>query len=162
VKAAAGLITALSVIAFASVVLIEFSGNQFRMKLLWILVLLGSVVGGFILIGGFTSANSAPQEAAAAGLALACAVIPYCLVRSIQELARDTFERDELRTQTRLLASLANSGGENRTVGPVEVANDSNDISSVVCPNCKAANPLGQDLCSHCMGDLRRATRGDS
>ena len=54
----------------------------------WGLTLLGSLLGGVILVIGVFTANGAPQEAAAAAIALGCAVIPYCVARAISELTR--------------------------------------------------------------------------
>lgn len=86
------------------------------MKLAWVLVILGSVIGGFMLLNVFAATGiSAPQEAAGAGMALACAAIPYCFVRAIQfmcespEAAELKTLNDTLTTHTRLLAELANN-----------------------------------------------------
>jgi hypothetical protein len=46
-----------------------------------------SLFGGIRLIEGLIVADSAPQQAAAAAMAVAFAVIPYCAARAIQELA---------------------------------------------------------------------------
>lgn len=54
--------------------------------LLWIIPIIGVVIGGFILLTGFATANSAPQEAVVAALACACAVLPYCFTRAITEI----------------------------------------------------------------------------
>lgn len=52
----------------------------------WSLTILGSLLGGFILFSGIAEARSAPQQAAAAAMGAACAVIPYCLARAVSEL----------------------------------------------------------------------------
>ncbi len=52
------------------------------MKGLHLLTILGCLVAGFTLMEAFT-AQSAPTQGAGAALAVACAVIPYCFVRSI-------------------------------------------------------------------------------
>jgi hypothetical protein len=52
----------------------------------WFLSLLGAVIGLFVLFVGLNGANGAPQEAATAGMALAFAVIPYCIARAVSEL----------------------------------------------------------------------------
>jgi hypothetical protein len=56
-------------------------------KFLWLLTALGSLVGAFFLIASIFMDMSAPQQAAAAGVAVGCAVIPYCLARAVQELS---------------------------------------------------------------------------
>jgi len=53
---------------------------------LWILTIVGAIIGGFIAIVGVLAANGAPQEASAAAMGVACAVIPYCLARSFSEI----------------------------------------------------------------------------
>jgi hypothetical protein len=57
------------------------------MILVWVLALLGSIAGGFTLLSVFAQ-SGAPQQAAAAALAVGLAVIPYCFARAIDELAR--------------------------------------------------------------------------
>ena len=54
------------------------------MKLIWLLTIVGCLVGGLLLYITVTSASGAPQEAAGAAIAVACAVIPYCFARSLQ------------------------------------------------------------------------------
>ncbi len=49
--------------------------------MLWLLTIAGSLFGGFVGVVGVLSAKGAPQEAFAAAIAVACAVIPYCLNR---------------------------------------------------------------------------------
>lgn len=56
-------------------------------KMLWTLTVVGSVLGGIILILGVMSAESAPQEAAIAAIAIGLSVIPYCLARAVSERA---------------------------------------------------------------------------
>ena len=51
----------------------------------WIIAIIGSVFGGLTLLLTFMSADSAPQEAAGAALALGLAAIPYCFARAISE-----------------------------------------------------------------------------
>ena len=55
-------------------------------KFLWKLSALGSVLGGLVALIGVTAANGAPQEAAAAAMGIAFAVIPYCLARAASEM----------------------------------------------------------------------------
>lgn len=54
----------------------------------WIISLLGVGLGGLVLIGGFSMASGAPQEAVVCALACACAILPYCFARAITELIR--------------------------------------------------------------------------
>jgi hypothetical protein len=63
------------------------SGKSPLVTLFWLIALAGALVGGGVAIAGINSAHSAPQEAAAAGMAVAVAVIPYVLARAVQELA---------------------------------------------------------------------------
>jgi len=53
-------------------------------RILWILTILGVVIGSVIFLQGLVD-DSAPRQAAAAGLALCCAVLPYVLARSVRE-----------------------------------------------------------------------------
>jgi len=62
-------------------------------KTLWIFTILGSMLGGLFLVGGLAGANGAPQQAAAAAVAVACAVLPYCLARAASELGGHSRDR---------------------------------------------------------------------
>src|SRR5215467_4380651 len=53
----------------------------------WVLVILGSVIGGFLFVSGLAGAQRAPQQAAAVGMGLAFAVLRYCLARAVEALA---------------------------------------------------------------------------
>jgi hypothetical protein len=55
----------------------------------WVVTLLGSVLGAFVAVTGIAGANGSPQQSAAAAIGLAFAVIPYCFARAVSEL-RDT------------------------------------------------------------------------
>lgn len=57
-------------------------------KYLWILTAIGSVLGGLVGLVGVTAARGAPQEAAAAAIGIAFAVIPYCLARAASETGK--------------------------------------------------------------------------
>ena len=52
-------------------------------RILWILTILGVVLGSVIFLQALTE-NSAPRQAASAGMALCCAVLPYVLARSVR------------------------------------------------------------------------------
>jgi hypothetical protein len=53
------------------------------MWLLWVLVILSALAGGLVVFAGVATGAGAPQEAAAAAVGLALAVIPYVIVRAI-------------------------------------------------------------------------------
>jgi len=57
-------------------------------KFLWVLTAIGSVLGGLVVLIGVTAAKGAPQEAAAAAIGIAFAVIPYCLARAASEMGK--------------------------------------------------------------------------
>ena len=83
-------------------------------KFLCVLTIIGAVIGGFFLIGAFVE-DSAPKQAASAGIAVALAVIPYCLARAAaalstsESVAELKHLNDTLTTHTRLLAAVANA-----------------------------------------------------
>ena len=52
----------------------------------WIITLICSALGGILLFDTFLSADSAPQQAAGAAMAVAIVVIPYVFSRAIAEL----------------------------------------------------------------------------
>ncbi|HEE9789205.1 TPA: hypothetical protein R8F93_003265 [Enterobacter soli] len=56
------------------------------MKVLWALCVLFGVIGFVEGIFGVVGATSAPQQAAGAAMGVAWAVIPYCIVRAIQQM----------------------------------------------------------------------------
>jgi hypothetical protein len=75
---------------------------------LWILVMLGVVIGAFQFMIGIALATSAPQQAAQAAMALAWAVLPYVFVRAIDGIVRN--ERSaEMRDLLRRLADAADA-----------------------------------------------------
>ncbi len=57
-------------------------------QLLWLVTIIGSIVGGMVVYVGVGAAKGAPQEAAAAAVGLAMAVIPYCLARAVSEIGK--------------------------------------------------------------------------
>lgn len=52
---------------------------------LYVLTALGSVIGGFFLLMALTTAESAPQEASLAAIAVAFAVLPCCFARAVEK-----------------------------------------------------------------------------
>lgn len=84
------------------------------MGLIWIFVLLGAVLGGMTALSAF-AATSAPQQAAAAAIGVALAVIPYCFARACHFLREDSklselrMINETMKTHTRLLAASANA-----------------------------------------------------
>ncbi len=55
------------------------------MTFVWVLALIGSIVGGFTLFGAVVQ-GSAPQQGALAAVAVGLAVIPYCFARALSEI----------------------------------------------------------------------------
>lgn len=54
----------------------------------WVLVMVGALIGSLFLMSGLLFSSGAPQEAAAAAMACAFVVIPYCFARAISEIGR--------------------------------------------------------------------------
>ena len=57
-------------------------------KFLWSLTIVGSILGALTIAVGVAGATGAPQQAAAAAIGIAFAVIPYCLARAVSEMKR--------------------------------------------------------------------------
>jgi len=55
----------------------------------WSLVIIGSVFGAITAAIGVMYAKGAPQEAAAAAIGIALAVIPYCLAKAVSEMKKE-------------------------------------------------------------------------
>jgi hypothetical protein len=58
------------------------------MTFLWVLTIIGSVLGGLTLFASIFFTNGAPQEGALAAVAAGFAVIPYCLARAAGQMAK--------------------------------------------------------------------------
>ncbi len=58
--------------------------EKVMVQICYVVTLISACFGALTLIFGFGSARSAPQEAAAAALAIALAVIPYVFSRCVQ------------------------------------------------------------------------------
>lgn len=56
------------------------------MRGLYILPILGALLGGLEFLSTMAQASSAPQQAAGAAMAVAAAVLPYVLVRAMVEM----------------------------------------------------------------------------
>jgi hypothetical protein len=52
----------------------------------YILVIIGTLIGGFTFFDTMISAESAPQQSAGAAMALAWAVLPYCFARAVEKI----------------------------------------------------------------------------
>lgn len=57
--------------------------------LLWIVTIIGSVLGAIALLFAMFGVNGAPQQGALAAIAVGLAAIPYCLARAASELSRE-------------------------------------------------------------------------
>lgn len=56
-------------------------------KILWIITIIGSILGALTFFVGIAGANGRQQDAASAAMGLAFAVIPYCLARAVSEIS---------------------------------------------------------------------------
>ena len=62
-------------------------GSNGMKKFLWYITILGSLSGALVALAGVVRPTGAPEEAAAAAVGIALAVIPYCLARAASELS---------------------------------------------------------------------------
>jgi DNA-directed RNA polymerase subunit RPC12/RpoP len=97
-------------------------------KFFWVITLAGCVIGGLIGVLGVVGAHSAPQEAAAASIAVACAVIPYCFARAFDELDRQVEGRP---TESKTLS-----------------------VDSRKCPYCAESIKKEAEICRFCKKEL--------
>ncbi|MDO8279571.1 MAG: hypothetical protein Q7T63_15760 [Burkholderiaceae bacterium] len=72
------------------------------MKFWWFAASIGSICGALVMAFGYPNANSAPQEAAIAAMAVAAAVVPYTFARCLHLFG--AAEREERRHQELLQA----------------------------------------------------------
>lgn len=56
---------------------------------LWVLTLIGSLIGGYEFFSGIANATSAPQQAAQSAMAVAWVVLPYCAARAWEGATRN-------------------------------------------------------------------------
>jgi hypothetical protein len=57
-------------------------------RIMWVVTFFSCLLGALVLVVGVLGADGAPQEAAAAAVAVALAVIPYCFTKSIEGMDR--------------------------------------------------------------------------
>jgi hypothetical protein len=57
-------------------------------RALWILSILGAVVGLYVMVQAFRKAPTEQDLANCAIMAIACALIPYCLARAVAESSK--------------------------------------------------------------------------
>lgn len=57
-------------------------------RILWALSVIGALVGLFIIVQAARKAPTEQELAECAMMATACALVPYCLARSVAEAAR--------------------------------------------------------------------------
>jgi hypothetical protein len=65
--------------------------------LLWVIAIVGVGVGAVTFVQGLVLADSAPQQAAQSAMALAFAVLPYVLARSVDQIVAIRRESHEKR-----------------------------------------------------------------
>lgn len=74
-------------------------------KVCWLLTLFAACIAAVIFLAMMTEAKSAPQQAAAAAMALAVAIIPYVFTRCVEGLCRPDVVKVELSSQERTRAT---------------------------------------------------------
>lgn len=52
----------------------------------YVLTIIGTLIGGFFLLNALMLADSAPQQAAGAAIAIAFGVLPYCFARAVERV----------------------------------------------------------------------------
>lgn len=57
------------------------------LKLCWIVTLIATALAAWQLVADLSRANEAPQQAAAAAIALSFAIIPYIFTRCVEKLS---------------------------------------------------------------------------
>jgi hypothetical protein len=60
------------------------------MRIVFLLPMIGAIIGGLIVMLTIASGGNAPQEAAGYAMACAFAVVPYVLAKSIQIMYEDS------------------------------------------------------------------------
>lgn len=70
-----------------------FAAKEINMKIIgYILVIIGTLIGGYELLNTLAYAESAPQQAAGAAMAIAWATLPYCFARAVEKIGEVTME----------------------------------------------------------------------
>src|SRR5262245_20395604 len=73
----------------------DFCTKDFVVKIFsYVLTISGSLIGGYYLFCALFLADSGPQQAAGAAVALAFVVLPYCFARAIEKLSDDKIGDD--------------------------------------------------------------------
>jgi uncharacterized membrane protein len=57
-------------------------------RVLWIVSIIGALVGMYIIVQAARKAPTEQELAECAMMAIACALVPYCLARSVAEASR--------------------------------------------------------------------------
>lgn len=79
------------------------------MQLFWVVTLIAACAGGFQLANTFVMANSAPQQAAGAALAVAITIVPYVFTRALEGAFRSNAWKADL---TKVLLELTEARKE--------------------------------------------------
>jgi len=112
-----------------------------------------SVVGALWLLGGLFLAKSAPQEASAAAIACAFAILPYVFARAGQLWERADDEKRRHSELLQAIAALQKPAADGKETEPrlARVAQASSfSLTRGRCPNCQALNSLSASRCSSC------------
>jgi hypothetical protein len=99
--------------------------------ILWVLTIIGAAFGTLVLLSSLFSAQSAPQQAAAAAIAVALVVLPYCCARALSELSLLDKHTDAPSTPPPRRDGLIACRGCERLIG----------ASSATCPHCGIVEP---------------------
>lgn len=94
-------------------------------RALFIIPLIGSLLGALILVFALLSAKGAPQEASGAAVAIAVAVLPYVLCRSVQLMAQETRNK----ATDRLIEAIGAARGSTARAPSTEIARTPLDLS---------------------------------
>lgn len=124
----------------------------------FVITAISACLGAAVVVGGIKDAVSAPQQAAAAAIGIAAAVIPYvfsrCLqimsdswaLRSKMDRAIELLEKSAIGAQTifeyKAASTAKTAGGDQGGVAPAAPQGE--------CPNCKRIIPLASESCPSC------------
>lgn len=128
-----------------------------------IVTIVGGLIGALLLFFSFVASDSAPQQGALAAVAIGCAIIPYCIARSIQlltdrkeELLRSVVS--EIRRDS--FASQLNESTE-RKIRQANGENQDDLRRTTSCPSCSAMNFPGAWVCSSCGKTLPKKVKAE-